>query len=127
MNGFVLLTSMFVVSAVGLAISVSLLLLGTGASRSGLVLQQGKEAAGLADTCAEEALERIRNDSAYTGTQIITRGNGSCEYAIITGAGEERTIESIGTVDTVIHNVQVHINQINPRINITSWQEVGDF
>ena len=126
-KGFLVLLSVLVVSAVGVAISTSLFLLGTSALRTSFASEQSSQAMALSDACAEEALEQIRKNSSYTGTITITLGQGTCTYIITNTGGENRTINASSTVDAITRKVQILLDDVTPQINATSWQEVADF
>jgi hypothetical protein len=126
-GGYITLLAVLILGAVGVSITISILLLSTDASRTAFTLEQSKQSRALANTCAEEALQRVRRVTAYTGTANITLGKGSCSYSITNTGGENRTINASSSVDTVVRKEQIFLNQINPSINITSWQEIADF
>lgn len=126
-HGFVTLTSVLIVGAVGTAIAVSLLLLGLGSTRSSFALEQSKQARALADACAEEALQQIHDSTPFEGTGSLTLGQGNCTYTVTKGTGQNRTIISTGTVGTIVRKAKITIDKINPTIKITSWQELADF
>ncbi len=123
-NGYITLISVLVVSAISVAVSVSLLLLGLSFSQTSYALQQSNQAKGLANACAEEALEQIRTTTSFTGAGNLTFGLGSCTYTVLSTGGEGRTILASGTVDNTIRKVSVIIDSINPLITASSWQEV---
>lgn len=125
-RGFITLLSVLVVGAVGVAIAVSVLLLGIGSSRSSFALQQSSQAKALAGACADEALQQIRDSTPFTGTGNLTIGQGNCTYTVTTQGGQNRTITASGTVGTIVRKVTVIISAINPQITVTSWQEVDD-
>jgi hypothetical protein len=116
-----------IVGVVGVAVAVSLLLLGTGASRTSFAQEQSYQAKALADACAEEALQQIRDSAPFTGSGTLTVGQGTCTYTVTSQGGPNRTIISTGTVSTMTRRERVIIDQINPTINVTSWQELADF
>jgi len=126
-DGYITLISVLVVGAIGVAITTSLLLFGLGSSRSSFAIEQSAQARSLADACAEEALQEIRDSTPYTGSDNLSLGQGDCDYTVTSGGGQNRTIDASGTVGTVQRKVKISINAINPSINITSWQEVADF
>ncbi|MBN2016050.1 hypothetical protein JW766_04425 [Candidatus Dojkabacteria bacterium] len=125
-KGFIALISVLVVGIVGLVVSIALLLLGLGASRTSFALEQSLQSRALANTCAEEALERIRRLPTYTGSGNLTFDYGSCAYTITDLGGSNREIQATGTVDSIVRKVKVNINQVSP-VNVTSWQEIADF
>src|SRR3990167_10115613 len=124
--GYITLISVLVVGAVGLSITVSLILLGLGSSRTSFSVEQSNQAKGLANACAEEAMQQIRNSTLFIGSGNLSLGQGVCGYTVTGGVGQSRTIAASGTVGTVIRKVKIIINQINPTIQVVSWQEVAD-
>ncbi len=126
-RGYIALITVLITAAIGLAIVVSLLLSGLGSSRTGISLEKSNQAKALANACAEEALQQIRDSVPFTGTGGLTLGQGSCSYTVTSSGGQNRTITSSGTVGTIIRRVKITIDKITPDINITFWQEVADF
>lgn len=115
---------MLVVSAVGVAITLSLLLLGNGSSRTSFALQQSAQAKSIANACAEEALEQIRDSTSFSGNGSLIFGSDICTYIVTNNGGNNRTITTTGTVGTIVRKLLITVTEINPRIVIGSWQEV---
>lgn len=126
-NGYITLMSVLIVSSIGVSIALSLVLLGLGSSKSSLALERSTEARGLANACAEQALQEIRNSTAYTGTGNLTLGQGTCVYTVTDMGAETRLITATGQVNETIRKLKITIDVINPQINISSWQELADF
>lgn len=126
-SGFVTLLSTLVVGAVGLAITTSVILLGLASYRTSFAGQQSAQARSLADVCAEEGLQQIRDLTSYTGTGTLTVGQGSCTYTVASQGGESRTVSAEGIVGTVTRRALITVTTINPSIVVSSWQEVGAF
>lgn len=126
-SGFVTLLSTLVVGAVGLAITTSVILLGLASSRTSFAGQQSVQARNLADACAEEGLQQIRDLTSYTGTGSLTLGQGSCTYTVTSQGGNARTVNAEGVVGEMTRRVSVVITAINPSIVVASWQEVAGF
>lgn len=126
-RGYIALITVLVTGAIGAAIAVSLLLLGLGSSRTSFSLEQSNQAKALANACAEEALQQIRDSVPFEGTGSLTLGQGTCSYTVTKLTGQNRTIIATGTVGIVVRKVSIALDQITPSINITSWQEVADF
>ncbi|MBP9864404.1 hypothetical protein KBC54_03075 [Patescibacteria group bacterium] len=124
--GYIALMSVLIVGAVSTAIASTLIILGVGFSRSSFVFQQSAQAMALAQACAEEGLQQIRDNTAYTGTGTLTLGAGSCSYTVANTGGTTRTVVTSGTVGTVVRKVSVAISGYSPRIVVTSWQEVAN-
>lgn len=123
-EGFITLVATLVVGAVGLSIALSLLLLGLGSSRTSLTTQQSTQARTLANACAEEALQKIRENSAFTGSGGLSIGAGTCSYSVTSGAGQARHIDASGTVGAIVRKLDIDITAIKPKIIISLWQEV---
>jgi len=126
-SGFVILLTVLIIGAVGLSVATTFLLLGVDSSRTSLDYLRGKQARYLADTCAEEGLQKIWESSSYSGTGTVSVGAGSCTYTVIDLGGSNRQINATGTVNTTIRRVKILIGQLNPQISVSSWQEVAGF
>ena len=123
-KGFVALVTVLLVGAVGVAVGISLILLGLGFSRTSLALEQSAMAKALANACSEEALQKIRESTAFTGSGNLLLNGGTCTYTVTAGSGQARTIAATGTFGTIIRKVSISITQITPLIVISSWQEI---
>lgn len=125
-EGYVALLAVLIVGAVALTISLTLLTSGTDSQRMALALQRSAQARSLADACAEEALQQIYNNSAFTGTNPLTMGQGSCSYTVTNTGGSNRVIDGTGTVSGVVRKVKVYVTITASSLSVTSWQEVAD-
>lgn len=126
-EGYIALITVLVVGAVGMAVVVSIILLGLGSSRTSLAIEQSNQAKALTNACAEEALQQIRDSTSFEGTGNLTLGQGSCTYTVTKLTDQNRTITASGTVGTIIRKVSIALDKITPNINITSWQEVAGY
>lgn len=126
-NGYITLISVLVAGALILLITTTLLITGITFSKNGLALENSNQAKALADACAEEALQQIRDSVAYSGGATLNIGNGSCNYTVLSIGGQSRNIQSVGTVNGYVRKVEINIDKINPQINVTSWQDVDIF
>ncbi len=124
-KGYITLISVLLVSAAGVMISLSIILLGNASSRTSFALQQSNQARALSNACVEKALQQIMA-SNFTGSGNITEGFGVCTFTVTSQGGENRTIDAVGNVDGRVRKARVMINDIIPQINISSWQEVAD-
>ncbi len=80
---------------------------------------QGKA---LVNACAEIALENIRQNNSYAGTNNITLNNNSCDYTVTNNGGASKKIIVSGTINTVISKLTIITNSFNP-LTISSWLE----
>ena len=120
---YVALISVLIVGLVGVTIAVSSMLRGIAITKSAISLDHSGLAKAYANSCADEALERIHKDSTYTSTDSISFDTDSCSYTITNTGGDTRQIDAEATASTTTRNVQVILSDIDP-IAITSWQEV---
>lgn len=125
-DGFITLISVLIVGAIGVTVAASVLLLGLGLSQTIFVMDQSKTARVLVDACVEEGLQKIRDSKSFEGTGNLSVDQGSCSYVVTKLSGDNRIINASGTVGTIIRKTRVTIDKINPKINVTSWQEVAD-
>lgn len=126
-KGFIALMGILIVGAVGTAIMLSLILLGLGSSRTSFAVEQSGQAKALANACAEEALQQVRDSTPFAGSGNLTLGQGTCTYTVTNNGQQNRTITTSGTVGTIIRKTKIIISKINPNIIFTSWQEVESF
>lgn len=126
-DGYIILISVLIVGAIGIAIAVSLLLLGVGSSRTSFVIEQSNQTKALTNACTEEALQQIRNQTSFEGSANLLIGQGNCSYTVTKQTGQNRIITSSSTVGMIIRKTKIIIDKITPTINIVSWQEVADF
>ena len=126
-RGYVTLMSVLVLGAVGVTIITSVLLLSVDSSRTSNVLSEIRESQTILESCVEEALERIRRNASVTGYGSLAFVDGSCGYEILNTGGSNRTIQASSTRGNLIHRLVVMIDQVNPRINVASWQRVDSF
>jgi len=138
-KGFLTLMGALIVAAVGLSISISLLMLGLATSRTSFVIEQSYQASSLADACAEEALQQIFDSMAgedpeadppvvktpYTGTGNLNMGQGTCTFTVSDNGTKITASGTVGT-DTITRKSQIILGSVSP-ITILSWQEVSDF
>jgi len=122
-QGYVALITVLIVGMAGAAIAVSVLLRGISMTKNSIIISQSVQAKAYADTCAEEALERVRKNSTYTGTAAINFSSDSCSYTVTNTGGTARQIDSTGTVNTLVRDVQVLLTDVDP-ITVSDWQEV---
>ena len=124
-SGYITLISVLVVSAAGMVIAISVILLGNAFAQSSLTIIQSAQAKALANVCAEYGLERMVA-SNFTGTGNLTEDGGTCTYEVASQGGETRTVMAVSNVDGKVRKVRIVISDILPDVIISSWQEVAD-
>ncbi len=126
--GFAALISILVVSAVALAISMSISLLAIGEARSSLDFKKSQEALKIAEGCSEEALLRLKNNSSYTGTGAVALivGNGECSISV-SPSGVDKVINVTAQVSepsTYIKRLRVTVRTLGNSINILNFSQI---
>ena len=126
-KGYIALLSVIAVSAIGTAIMLAIILSGVNAARNDIVLQQGVAAGVLADSCGEEALQKILETATTSSLGNLTIDGNTCTYEVTSQNGQNITINSTGVVGTVSNRVKIIIATTSPSIVLSSWQEVDSF
>jgi hypothetical protein len=123
-TGFITLLTVIIISLVTLAITFTNLLLSISAVQTSKTNELSFKAVSVADGCVYDGLNRIRLDSTYTGTQVLTIGEGSCTEVVSNIAAGQKQIDSTAIINDVTRKIQVKTSQVNPQIIIASWQEI---
>ena len=126
-QGYIALTTVLILGAIGMLLVTSSLLIGTIQSQTVVSVINSFRSESYANGCAEEALKEIRLSTPYSGTDTLSFSNGSCNYSVINTGGQDRRIEASGVSSGSTKRVLITIDSINPDINISSWQEVANF
>jgi len=122
-SGYMALLTVLIVGAAATAVALVLLASGADSQRSGLVEQQSKQARALSIACAEEALQLIHDNIAFSGSAVMSLAQGSCSYAVTIATPTTRTITASGTVGNVVRKLQATVTIGIPAITITAGQE----
>ena len=123
-SGYVALLTVLIVGAAATAITLALLASGADSQRSMLIEQQSKQGRALAVACAQEALQQVHDNIAFSGTNSLSLGQGSCIYTVSVVTGTTRSLVISGTIGNVVKKVQINATIGTSSISITSWQEV---
>jgi len=127
-KGFIALTSVLVLGAILLSITISTASRSISATSGGVSLHSKNRAEALSDACVEYALIELQRTLGYVGDESIAIGDESCDILTITGTGNtDRTIEAMSTVNGHTHRVQAVVSVVSPEVTITSWREVASF
>jgi hypothetical protein len=121
-EGFILLISAIIVSAIGTLVAFSVLYFATGFAKNYKLADRSNQARGLADACAELAIQKLVTSSVFVGTVNQTIGTGSCSYVITEPTASTALINVTATAASVIRKDQVNMNLIP--LSVTKWQEV---
>jgi hypothetical protein len=126
-DGYILLLSVLIVGAVGTAIATSILMLSIGNNLNSLASQQADQALSIATACAEDTLEQLRIDPTYAGNTTLSFDDGDCVVNPVISTEGVHIVQVTGTVGTIVHKLEITIQDIGPPTVITSWRDVDEF
>lgn len=128
-KGYIALISLLIISAVTLSVAINSSLFGLSESKMGLQKSHSSKAFYLAILCAEDSLMKLKDDLNYSGSEtIIINDQGSCEILPLEGSGNnDRVIKTSGVSHGQTRKIRIDITEVNPSMEIESWQEVTSF
>ncbi len=125
-RGYIALLSLILISAIGVAIMISVVTSGINAAKTDFSLQQGGLARNLASSCTEEALQLILETRVSSSSGSLTIASGTCTY-LITSSSSIITVKSTGYLGAFTSKIKVVIATTSPSVTLSSWEEVADF
>lgn len=120
---YIAFSSLTIIAAVALLVSISASLLGVTESQASLTYKKGQETLFFAHGCAYESLLRLRDDSSYTGSSV-TVDNLSCSIAISNTSGSNYQITIVSTLTDTPNYVQrllLDVVRSGGSIKVRSW------
>jgi len=85
-------------------------------------MEQGTETSGIVDTCAEDALERLRKNPSFSGTVTFPLYDGTCTYTV-----SGSVIQVTGEKANIVKRLVITVTQTTPYVLVGSWEEVATF
>ncbi len=128
-RGVIALMTVIILGAILLVVGISAALVGQTDTILAGQADRGHYARVLATSCAEEALHRLKLDSAYSGGMVSVGGN-DCS-AVVSGSGPSRTVIGSATYEghtrtvTVTATLRQNAAASAAAWNIDSWQEIN--
>lgn len=122
-NGYITLLATLIVSSIIVSSVIILSLINLDETKFTQDTKNAKLARSYNTACIESALMQIRNNISYTGGSTINLDQGNCTYNVQNTGGSNRLVTSTATIATIIKNVTVQIDKINPTINVIDWEE----
>jgi len=119
-NGYIALIAVLIVVVTTLAIGLSLNSLSIGETESGLLAQQSVQSQALADSCLQEAYQKLRLDPLYAG-ESLNLGLGSCNISIIDSA-PDYTVTVEAEVSSIITKAASDVTVTGQNIAVNHWQ-----
>jgi len=123
-KGFIAITTVLIISALVLMISIGISLESIGEMKMGLQRSLSSQSYYLTNLCAEETLMKLKENSSYLGDETINVENGNCTILPIEG---NWTIKVSAFSSGQIKKMKLIISQIDPEIIVDSWEEVAEF
>jgi hypothetical protein len=124
-SGYIALISVLIIGAVSVTIATALLVTGADAQQENLSRQQSLIAQQAAAGCAEEALQQIHDNTAFTATNTaVTIDTTNCNYTVTNTGSSTRTITTTSTSGNVVRKIQVYVTINASSLSISSWQEM---
>jgi len=120
-KGMASLFLVIVVGVVGFLMASSSSFLGLGDLEMSYVSEEGGEAFAFAESCADEAFERLRLDPSFSSGALNDNGK-SCIIGV--GAlGDIRTIYVTSTYKQFIKKIKTEVDISGPIIDVLTWEE----
>ena len=91
--------------------------------KSSLNFENSAKSRALANSCAEFALEKIKIDNNYAGTDFLVIESSECSFTVTNEGLDNRLIIISATVDSIFSKIKIETISFNP-LEIFSWQEV---
>ncbi|MEA2092694.1 MAG: hypothetical protein U9P61_01855 [Patescibacteria group bacterium] len=127
-DGFVALTSVIIINAFIVVLFIGMFFSATEQIERADDREFSTRALGLANSCAEVALNELKNDLAYTGNEIVTVGAYSCNILELDGTDMAKVIKTTGAVNGYTKRVQIEVDTFaHPYLEIIDWRVVSEF
>ncbi len=125
-------STLFVVIILGstsLALAAWISTNGFLSSRSSVDTKISEQTKALANSCAEVALQKMRDDNDFVGAGNVTLEGEICHYTVFDkgweyhGKEDRREILVAATIKNITRKIKIKIDAFNP-INVVSWVEI---
>lgn len=123
-KGFIALTSVLVLSAIFLSVTISMATRAIGSAYLTTAYVERDKARMYAEACLETALIELQRTLSYTEGDTITVGDGTCEVSEVGGGASDRTITIRSDVGSHTYHAQAHLSTQNPLFEITDYQRI---
>lgn len=125
-SGFGILLTVIIIGSVILSLVFSYAAVGIASLRGSQTLSNFGKAKSLANTCSDYALNYIRSNNSFVGSNSLNLFGGSCQYTVGNLGGNIRQIDAVGNYGGVTRKIRITTNSFRPNLVVSSWQEVGD-
>lgn len=130
-GGYAALLTVIVLSISGLVLTVAFLNVSLSIAKTSFSVEQSEKAKVLAYACAEKALNNIKLDALYGGSEEISLGSGNCNIFPVTAQADVYTINLTGNLSDYIWKNEIIAQRVasgsEASLLINSWKNVKDF
>ncbi len=127
-TGFVALTSVIIINAFIVILFIGMFFSATEQMERADDREFSTRALGLANSCAEVALNELKNDLAYNGGETVTVGAYSCDILELYSTDMAKVIKTTGEVNGYKKRVQIEVDVFAyPYLEIIDWRIVSEF
>ena len=123
-KGFSTLFIVIILGSITLSLALAISTSSLWSIQESLVLKRAVTARSISHACAEIALEVMRQNNNYTGSDSVSLAGHSCDYVVSNLGGSNRNILVTTLINTVENKIEIETDNFNP-LNITSWQEIN--
>jgi hypothetical protein len=121
-RGYIALIAVLIISAVTLAIGLSLNTFGIQETQSGLLKQQSVQSSAFADSCLDEAYLRLERDNSYAGGKL-NLDVSSCTITISID-GNDRIITAASDASGVMRQLESRVTVTGGSVTVHYWKEL---
>ncbi len=123
-KGYIALIALIIISAVTLAIALSMNGLSITETDTSLVRQQSAQAEQAAYSCLQEAYLRLMRDGAYSGGTILNVAPGTCTVvSVTTPIPADRIVTVSANIGDVQRQFTGRVTIAPAGLTLVSWQE----
>ena len=117
-SGFVVISTVFILLAVALALGVTVTILSVSDAQTSYAISEGTDARSLLDGCAEDTLLFSRASASYVGGTIM-RPEGSCSVSLSKAGNRwSATVRTNGEYDQA---ATVVFDRTGSKVTLVSW------
>ncbi|MBI5306373.1 hypothetical protein HZB04_02215 [Candidatus Wolfebacteria bacterium] len=124
-RGYIALTSAIIISGLIMLISLALSFSSVSNRFDILGAEFKKNSRALSEACAETALLKLAQNSAYAGNKNIQIASSSCSILAIESSGGQKIIKTKTNLQNFITNLK--ITTTAPDVAVVFWEEVANF
>jgi uncharacterized iron-regulated membrane protein len=124
-NAYVSIVTMVILMLIVLTATVTVITVQIDGNLSYRTNTDSAKARANVDACVDVAINKLKENAAYSGGETLNTDHGTCQVVSVTGSGNtNRVITVQGDFNYVTRKAQVTISQVNPLTSISSWLEI---